>query len=479
MKSRKIFIGAIALLAIALLFMTNRPQPRAQIQGKNASQNKPSQNKTVPSEQAAYYKINNVGKVKDIRKKLEESTHIVTIHHNSKDKSHYVKNEVAVKFIRHPGESELKKIASAINGKESEHHSNICVFKSKSLSTHQLIDFFSKRKDVQYSEPHYLLLPNVIPNDTYYPKYQWNMPMIDMEKAWDISKGKNDVIVAIVDTGIDLKHPEFNGKLVTGYNVLNNSNNPMDDNGHGTHVAGIIAAKTNNREGVAGMTWNNSIMSVKGIGGDGSGSSLDIAKGIRWATDHGAKVINLSVGNYNPSQVLHDAITYAFSKDVVLISATGNDNSSQPSYPASYPEVLGVSAVDATGKRAEFSNFGASVDVVAPGVDIPSTYIDQDYAELSGTSMACPHVSGLAALILSINPSLKSQQVMNIIQNSAHDLGTAGRDDLYGYGLIDVPRALELTKASSIQQSTRHTQPARKKSFFEQLRDRFFGGLFK
>lgn len=474
MKSRSILIGTLVLFALSLIYVTNQSQYRLLNQGGSSTKNT-----TIQKEKAAYYKINNIGKVKDTRKKLEQSAHIVTIHHNSQDKSHYVKNEVAVKFIQHPGGKELKKLSTEIKGKEKEHHDNICIFKSNTLSTHQLINYFSKRKDVKYVEPHYLLLPNVIPNDTYYPEYQWNMPMIDMEKAWDINKGRNDVLVAIVDTGIDLNHPEFKGKLATGYNVLTGSSSPMDDNGHGTHVAGIIAAQSNNREGVAGMTWENKIMSIKGIGGDGSGSSVDIAKGIKWATDHGAKVINLSVGNYNPSQVLHEAITYAYGKDVVMIAATGNDNSSQPSYPATYPEVLGVSAIDTKGNRANFSNFGSSVGVVAPGVDIPSTYIDQDYAELSGTSMACPHVTGMAALIRSANPKLNNEQVISIIKSSAHDLGTPGRDDYYGYGLIDVPRALELAKAGYIQQSTRHAQPLRKKSFFEQLKDRFFNGLLK
>lgn len=476
MKSRSLVVGVIILLTVSILYATYRSQSN---QSQPSEKAKTMQKNTVKKEKAPYYKVNNIKKVTNIRKKLEQSAHIVTIHHNSQDKSHYVKNEVAVKFNIHPGEKELKRIAAEIKGKEQEHHNNICIFKSNTMSAHELINYFSKRKDVKYAEPHYLLLPNVIPNDTFYPDYQWNMPMIDMEKAWDINKGRSDVIVAVVDTGIDLKHPEFKGRLVTGYNVLTGSSSPMDDNGHGTHVAGIIAAHSNNREGIAGMTWENKIMSIKGIGGDGSGSSIDIAKGIIWATDHGAKVINLSVGNYNSSNVLHDAITYAYGKDVVMIAATGNDNSSQPSYPATYPEVLGVSAVDTKGNRASFSNYGSSVSVVAPGVDIPSTYKDQDYAELSGTSMACPHVTGLAALIRSVNPGLKNEQVLNIIKFSSHDLGTPGRDDYYGYGLIDVPRALELTKAGYVQQSTRHAQPLRKKSFFEQLKERFFNAFNK
>lgn len=473
MKSRRIVFGALALMVVAAVFMLNRTLPRTQIQG-----GKPTKNQSLHKVKAPTSKINNIQQVIDARKKLEQSTRIVTIHHNSQDKSHYMKNEVAVKFNQHLSSQELKTLSSAINGEGAIHHDKIYIFKSKNRSTHYLVDFFSKRKNVVFTEPHYLLLPNIVPNDTFYPSYQWNMPIIDMEKAWDISKGKDTVKVAVIDTGVDLSHPEFKGKLTTGYNVLTGSRNANDDNGHGTHVTGIIAAHINNKEGIAGMTWYNPIIPIKGIGADGSGSSFDIAKGIKWATDNGAKVINLSVGNYNPSQVLHDAIKYAYTKDVVMIAATGNDNSNQPSYPASYPEVIGVSAIDGNKNRASFSNYGQSVDIVAPGVDIPSTYIDHEYAQLSGTSMACPHVTGLATLIRSVNPSLKNDQVMSIIKYSSQDLGTKGRDDYYGYGIINVAKALELAKAGYVQQSSRHTAPVRNKGFFQQLRERFFNQLF-
>ncbi|HBI04432.1 MAG TPA: peptidase S8 [Paenibacillaceae bacterium] len=474
MKSRKIWFGALALVVIATVFMLNRPPSGTQIQRE-----KTTKKETIHKVKAPTSKINNIQQVLDARKKLEQSTRIVTIHHNSRDKSHYMKNEVAVKFNKRLSHQELKALSNSVNGEGAIHHDHIYIFKSKNWSSHKLVDFFTKQKNVLFAEPHYLLLPNMVPNDTFYPSYQWNMPIIDMEKAWDISKGKETIKVAVIDTGVELNHPEFKGKLTSGYNVLSGSSNANDDNGHGTHVTGIIAAHINNKEGIAGMTWYNPVIPIKGIGADGSGSSFDIAKGIKWATDHGAKVINLSVGNYNPSEVLHDAIKYAYTKDVVMIAATGNDDTSQPSYPASYPEVIGVSAVDGNKKRASFSNYGSSVDVVAPGVDIPSTYTNQEYAQLSGTSMACPHVTGLATLIRSVNPSLKNEQVMSIIKYSSQDLGTAGRDDYYGYGLINVSKALELAKAGYVQQSSRHTPPVRNKGFFQQLRERFFSQLFE
>ena len=247
----------------------------------------------------------------------------------------------------------------------------------------------------------------------------------------------------MVDTGVDLNHPDLKKRLTKGYNVLEENHFADDDNGHGTHVAGIIASETNNREGVAGLTWYNKIMPIKAVGAEGYGTSFDIAKGIIWAVDHGADVINMSLGNYQSSSWLKEAIDYAYNRDVVLIAAAGNENTSRPSFPASYPQVLSVAAIDYTGNRASFSNFGDYIDVAAPGDLIASTYLNQQYASLSGTSMASPHVAGLAGLLRSVNPDLSNRDVMQIIENTAFDLGMPGKDFEFGSGLIDVQHALK------------------------------------
>ncbi|GAA4710661.1 hypothetical protein GCM10023228_15490 [Brevibacillus fulvus] len=399
---------------------------------------------TVTSLDSAVPRINYIEQVKDTRRNLEGQPHIKEIHHNAKDRSHYVEHEVVVRFTPRPSAEEINKLLKAVDGHIKRDYGNAMIIKSNSKTTHELMKYFAEHPDSMYAEPNFLLLPNVIrPNDQLYERYQWNLPMIGMEQSWEISEGSKDVIVAIVDTGLDLQHPEFQGKVVSGYNVIEDNNNPMDDNGHGTHVAGIIAARTNNASGIAGMSWNSRLMPIKAIGADGSGTAYDIAQGIIWAADHGADVINLSVGNYTPSAALQEACQYAFQKNVVLVAATGNDATDQPGYPAAYKEVLGVSAVDHNRRRADFSNFGSYVDVVAPGVDIASTYIYSDYAALSGTSMACPHVAALASLIRSVKPNLKNSEVMDIIRRTSQDLGQPGRDDLYGYGLINVNAALE------------------------------------
>lgn len=387
-------------------------------------------------------RINYIEQVRDIRRDLESRSHIKVLHHNERDRSHYVEHEVVVRFHPRPDPSTIDKLLASVDGKVKRDYGQAMIIKSGSLSTMELMKKLAEHPDSIYAEPNYLLLPNRVPNDTYYQDYQWNLPMIGMEKSWEITRGSNDVIVAIVDTGIDLAHPEFQGKLVEGYNVLEDNNHPEDDNGHGTHVAGVIAAKSNNADGIAGMSWNSKLMPIKAIGADGAGSAFDIAQGIYWATDHGADVINLSVGNYTSSAALLEACRYAFERNVVLVAASGNDASEQPSYPAAYEEVLSVAAVDHNRERADFSNFGDNIDVAAPGVDIPSTYIYSDYAVLSGTSMACPHVAALASLIRSVRPGMKNTDVMELIRTSADDLGPPGKDMLYGYGLINANNAL-------------------------------------
>ncbi|MDB5083893.1 MAG: hypothetical protein JWN30_779 [Bacilli bacterium] len=279
------------------------------------------------------------------------------------------------------------------------------------------------------------------PNDVLYGRYQWNFPYIGADQEWSINTGNPAVKVAVVDTGVDMNHPEFQDQLTDGYNVIDPSSPAQDDNGHGTHVSGVIAAKTNNLEGVAGIAFNNKIMPVKAMDKDGSGSVADIATGIEWAVDHGANVINLSLGNNEDSAVLHQAVQYAYSHNVAVIAAMGNDNSNEPNYPAAYPEAISVCALDSNGQRASFSNYGPHAFISAPGVSIASTYPDNRYASMSGTSMACPHITGVVSLLKSINAQFNVDQIKSILQNSAIDLGDPGRDPYYGYGLVNAPAA--------------------------------------
>ncbi|MFD0692799.1 S8 family peptidase [Paenibacillus sp. GCM10027628] len=401
--------------------------------------------------------------------------------------SHYHQNEIVVRFNHDPTNTELTQIKNEIKANSVQKLGYTYVFRTDGMEAKQLMAYF-KKWDVSYVEPHFLYLTNsyyddttndsswadyfsrtqdknttestpisqnFTPNDNLYGKYQWNLPLIETVQGWQVNRGASDVVVGVVDTGVDLAHPDLQGQLLPGYNVISGDDKPQDDVGHGTHVAGVISALVNNNLGVAGMTWYNKVLPVKVLDQTGAGSTYSVAQGIIWATDHGAKVINLSLGNYADSSFLHDAIKYAYNKDVAIIAASGNDNTERPGYPAAYPEVFAVAATDSENKKAPFSNYGDYIAVAAPGVSIASTYPNNQYAALSGTSMASPHVTALAALIRSTNPALKNTEVYDIMRQSAQDLGDPGRDKYFGFGLIDVVKAVQKaqqTKASSTAQ---------------------------
>ena len=373
--------------------------------------------------------------------------------------SHYLKQEVVVKFRKDLTASQLEQICADLSCTRYQKLKlgHTYVFVSREADAKAMMDYFRKNWNPVYTEPHYIYLANqtpaddaavYIPNDILFRKYQWNLPAIETLEGWNITRGDENIIVAVVDTGVDLDHPDLVQNLVEGYNVVQPGSPPADDVGHGTHVAGVIAASVDNVEGIAGISWHNRVMPVKVLDETGVGSTYNVAQGIIWAADNGAKVINLSLGNYVDAQFLHDAIRYAYERDVVLIAATGNDNTEEPGYPAAYPEVFAVSSTNHWNEKSPFSNFGDYVDVVAPGENIASTYSGNQYAALSGTSMASPHVAALAAMIRSVNPALTNGEVMQLMRDSAIDLGAEGKDKYYGYGLIDVKRALE----SALQQ---------------------------
>ena len=297
---------------------------------------------------------------------------------------------------------------------------------------------------ILYAEPNYeVSIADTIPNDPGWGN-QYGLLVIHAPEGWDLNTGSSAVTIAIVDTGVDLDHVDLAGKIVPGFDFVNNDNDPQDDNGHGTHVAGIAAAETNNGIGVAGVSWGAQIMPVKVLDASGIGTNENVAAGIVWAAKHGADVINLSLGGSNPSSVLEDAIDYAYGKGVTLVAAAGNSGSNFVLYPARYLHVIAVAATDSTNNHALFSNYGPEIDVAAPGVEIYSTTLGDTYGFKSGTSMAAPFVSGLAAILRGIPGNDSPGQITQEIETSALDLGTPGRDDYYGYGLIQMDAALQV-----------------------------------
>lgn len=290
------------------------------------------------------------------------------------------------------------------------------------------------------------------PDDEFYPS-QSALFTSRLPAAWDVTHGSGTVDIAILDTGVDLDHPEFAGRLVPGFDFVNGDSTPDDDEGHGTMVAGVAAAKTDNLIGVAGAAFNARIMPVKVLAADGSGTDANIAAGIAFATANGAEVINMSFGGPGTSATLEDAVASALAQGVTVVSASGNEATSIPSFPAAFDGVISVGATDAFGDLVSFSNRGPSVDIVAQGLDIVTTAkapgASEAYAEASGTSFSAPLVAGVAALVRSRNPTFTREQVDARIRSSAIDRGPDGVDDYYGWGLLDAYGAVGGRTAAS------------------------------
>ncbi len=291
---------------------------------------------------------------------------------------------------------------------------------------------------VRYVEPEQILTVDHTPTDTDYPQ-QWGLPKIGAPAAWDSTEGSRSVVIAIVDTGVSHTHPDVAGHLDTAdeYDFVNNDSVADDDQGHGTHVAGI-AAGIENGTGIVGVAPECTILPVKVMDQSGAGSDLTVANGIVWAADHGADVINLSLGGYGYSQTLADAVNYANAKDCVVVAAAGNDGSYDQFSPAALPGVIGVASSDPADTASHFSNHGPAVDIAAPGSDILSAYWQGGSISWSGTSMATPFVAGAAALAKSVNPGLHQAAIAHLIATTAtDDRWNPGPDWIVGAGFLN------------------------------------------
>lgn len=322
---------------------------------------------------------------------------------------------------------------------------------------------------VEYAQPNYRYDAFGTPNDPYFGN-QWAHSKMQSSAAWDISTGSASISIAILDTGIDEAHPDLSTKIVTGWDFVDNDSNPHDLHGHGTHVAGIAAAATDNGKGVAGMDWQARIMPVRVLGADGGGWTDDIADGVTWAYLQGADVLNLSLGGGGNDPALESAINQAHAAGSLVVAAMGNEDSGVPSYPAAYNNVLAVAATGPNDHRAYYSNYGSHCDVAAPGGDmgylhdpdgiystLPTYWVtmtgegySKNYDYLQGTSQATPHVAGLAALVWSLDASLTPDEVQTVIEDTAVDLGSPGWDQKFGHGRIDALAALEAVAGPSV-----------------------------
>jgi len=370
---------------------------------------------------------------------------------------------------------------------------------TRRLDTIRAVQALRARADVAEADLNYIRRPLLAPNDVEYSR-QWHYPLIRLPQAWDITTGTpatGQVIVAVIDTGVVLSHPDLAGQLIQGYDFISNLTNAQDGNGidpnaddpgdglipgsssfHGTHVAGTVAASTNNGTGVAGVSWGARIMPLRVLGTQG-GTSYDIIQAVRYAArlpnDSGtlpvqrADIINLSLGSSAFSQSEQSEYTAARNQGVIIIAAAGNENTSRLLYPASYDGVVSVGAVGLNSAKAPYSNIGAALDVVAPGGDATSDLngdgfpdgilstlatdasgaIVNTYQYYEGTSMAAPHMAGVAALMKAVHPGLTPLQLDLELASggSTQDLGDPGRDDIFGHGLIDAFKAVQRAQA--------------------------------
>ncbi len=392
----------------------------------------------------------------------------------------YRPDEVLVKFKPTLSDQTIKTTIAAYQCKKLKRIPRINVYKIQihtSTTLEEALFALRRNPDVEYAEPNYIAYITETPNDSFFD-YQYALynsgqnigppgsPQgkeradIKATSTWEETKGNEEVIIAILDTGVDMLHPDLDEKIhSSGHDFVNDDSDATDDHSHGTHVAGIAAANTHNEEGIAGVAWNCKILPVKVLNHLGESSYSEMIDGIIWAADNGADVMNLSLGGDFPSTSLENALKYAYDMDIVIVAAAGNDGGAVL-YPAAYDDYcLAVAATDYNDERVDFSNFGPEIDVAAPGALIVSTVPTWywgtgffPYAWGDGTSMASPHVAGLAALIKSVKPHLTASQIMNVIRYSADDVNSVnnpGKDNFIGYGRINMDKALVPTVIKS------------------------------
>ncbi|AOM13798.1 S8 family peptidase [Bacillus thuringiensis] len=351
----------------------------------------------------------------------------------------YVPNQLIVKFKNPPSLQNIqdfhKSVGATILSKDDTLGFEVVQFKKGSVT--EKIKEYKNNPDVEYAEPNYYFHALWTPNDPAFNK-QYGLTQIQAPEAWDTQRSDSNVKIAIVDTGVQGTHPDLSSKIIYGHDYVSDDNISNDGNGHGTHCAGIAAAITNNKKGMAGVAPQASIYAVRVLDNQGSGTLDNVAKGIKEAADSGVKVISLSLGAPNGGTALQQAIQYAWNKGAVIVAAAGNDGDTTPNYPAYYDNVISVASTDQNDEKSYFSTYGNWVDVAAPGSNIYSTYKGSTYRTLSGTSMATPHVAGIAALLA--NKGYTNYQIRQIIEETADKL--PGTENYWKNGRVNAYKAV-------------------------------------
>ncbi len=369
----------------------------------------------------------------------------------------YVEDEIIVKFKADNDKQDILN-KHQLHKKSSGAFGTIIVSGVGQRNIKDLINKLNKNPNIEYAELNKIysvFIEPVIPeNADSYDQQKAHYSLISLPYAWSITTGSNQITVAVLDTGVDSDHPDLRDNMLNGRNFTDDGSiydtHDNSEHGHGTHVAGTIGAINN--EQVAGVSWQINLIPVKVLSGEGNGKLSDIAEGIEWAIDEtDADIINMSLGAPGGSTSLKKAVERAYNAGITIIAAAGNtgdeNNGYQVNYPAAYQEVIAVGSVNYNMKRSDFSSYGDNLDFMAPGEAIYSTVPDGEYGIRSGTSMAAPHVAGVAALMLSLEPDLDPAQIKEKLKITAQDLGDdQGKDYEYGYGLINSHAAVKMVE---------------------------------
>lgn len=341
-------------------------------------------------------------------------------------------------------------------------------YKIKVENVEEAVEEYKSMDNVEYVQPNYIYHINLEPNDSNY-SLQWALPKINANKAWNITTGREDIVIAVIDTGVKWNHPDLNDSIwinedeipdnnidddgngyvddVRGYNFVkgdyethNAKNDPMDNNGHGTHVAGIIASEMND-EGVVGICPSCKIMALRAADDSGDLVTVDVVDAVNYAIDNGARIISMSFGGNEFDNLFNETLSEAYNEGIILVASAGNDGEDRVAYPANYSFVIAVGNTKTNDKLSSNSNYGKEVEIAAPGIDIYSTYLNDGYDYMSGTSMACPYVSGSIGLILSyfldINKEINQNEIINV-------LNLTGVDINYHFKRIDIYDAFKV-----------------------------------
>jgi serine protease len=394
----------------------------------------------------------------------------------------YKPGELIVKFATATEHSRAERAIRDVGGRharQSRFDTHYLVTLDPAQSVLEAVSQLRRLREVEYAEPNYMVRASFTPNDNLF-EFQWNFRQVNAQRTWDIQRGKPEVVVAIVDSGIAYedfgpfrKAPDWgNTVFVQGFDFVNGDSHANDDDGHGTHIASTVAEGTDNGVGVSGLAFGCALMPVKVLDNQGFGSFFDVAEGIDYATafsdgNRGVKVINLSLGGSSASETARRAIDRAVAAGIVVVAASGNEGTATVDFPAAFSNVIAVGATDLRRRRATYSSYGSQLSVVAPGGDLdrdddndgdpdgilqqtmdPRTaqllgrYDDFAFFYFDGTSSAAPHVSAVAALLVSQGIT-EPAAVRKAIESTAEDLGSPGRDDENGHGLVRPAEALK------------------------------------